>query len=149
MSERKDNYYMSNTPDTAKCKTAVITGQHNFDIPAFHTLLRSLTEIDFYLQDLENLVADTEHVFDQYDAFVFYNFHRTTPQGKMKAMLERLGESKQGIVVMHHALLAFPDWPLWAQVVGIDHRSFEYYHGETVDIEVTAAEHPITQGLTS
>jgi type 1 glutamine amidotransferase len=126
-----------------------VTGQHNFDVPAFHALFRSLPGIDFYIQDLENLVADTEGVFDQYAAFVFYNFHRTTPQGRMKAMLERLGESQQGIVVMHHALLAFPDWPLWSQIVGIEDRSFEYYHGETVDIEVTDADHPISQGLAS
>ena len=47
-----------------KIKTAVITGQHAFDVPAFHALFRSLDEVDFYLQDLDNLAADTERVVE-------------------------------------------------------------------------------------
>ena len=39
----------------SKIKTAVITGQHAFDVPGFHGLFRSIPEIDFYLQDLETL----------------------------------------------------------------------------------------------
>ena len=38
----------------SEIKTAVITGQHAFDVPGFHALFRSIPEIDFYLQDLEN-----------------------------------------------------------------------------------------------
>jgi trehalose utilization protein len=137
-------------PDPTKIATAVVTGQHDFDVPAFHTLFRSLPDIDFYLQDLANLVADTEQVFDQYDVLLFYNFHRPTPEGKARAMLERLGMSQQGIVVLHHALLAFPQWTLWRELVGIDGARFSAYdHDQTVHIEVADADHPITQGMAS
>ena len=50
----------------SKIKTAVITGQHAFDVPGFHGLFRSIPEIDFYLQDLENFAADAGNVRDQY-----------------------------------------------------------------------------------
>ena len=33
----------------SKINTAVITGQHAFDVPGFHGLFRSIPEIDFYL----------------------------------------------------------------------------------------------------
>lgn len=130
-----------------ECVTAVVTGMHAFEVPAFHALFRSLPDVGFYLQDLENLVADEEHVFDQYDVLLFYNMHRDTPQGKAKAVLERLGESTQGIFVLHHALLAFPEWSLWSEIIGIDDRSFEYYHDQTLHIEVADPAHPVTQGL--
>ena len=32
----------------SKIKTAVITGQHAFDVPGFHELFRSIPDIDFY-----------------------------------------------------------------------------------------------------
>ena len=78
-------------------KTAVVTGGHAFDVLAFHSLLRSLPEVDFYLQALENLAADTERVLDQYDVLVFYNMHTATPEGRVRAVLERLRQSDQGI----------------------------------------------------
>jgi trehalose utilization protein len=128
-------------------RTAVITGRHAFDVPAFHALFRSMSEVDFYMQDLENLVADTERAFDQYDVFLFYNMHTATPEGKMRRMLERLGERPQGIFVMHHALLAFPEWPFWSRLCGIQDRSLEYYHDQTLNVEVVDPTHPITQGM--
>jgi type 1 glutamine amidotransferase len=125
-------------------KTAVVTGGHAFDVMAFHTLLHSLPEVDPYLQALENLAADTERVLDQYDVFVFYNMHTTTPEGKVRATLEQLGQSNQGIVIWHHALLAFPEWKPWSRLVGIGDRSLQYYHDETLDIEIADPGHPIT-----
>lgn len=51
-----------------------------------------------------------------YDALVFYNFHQSTPTGQekgwersIKDALERIGKSNHKIVVLHHALLAFPN----------------------------------------
>lgn len=58
----------------SKINTAVITGQHAFDVPGFHGLFRSIPEIDFYLQDLENFAVDAGKVREQYDVLVFYNF---------------------------------------------------------------------------
>ncbi|MYF93859.1 MAG: hypothetical protein F4184_17925, partial [Gemmatimonadetes bacterium] len=72
-------------------KTAVITGQHAFDVPGFHALFRSIPEIDFYLQDLENFAADSGKVREQYDVLVFYNFHRQTPdEGRVREAIEQL-----------------------------------------------------------
>lgn len=141
---------MSVFPDTPQIRTAVVTGNHAFDVPAFHALLRALPEVDFYLQDLANLAADTQGAFDGYDALLFYNFHQPTPQGKTRALLERLGATDQGVVVLHHALLAFPEWSFWSDLCDLQNRgTFSYYHGQTLDLQVTDPEHPTTTGMAS
>lgn len=139
-----------------KIKTAVVTGEHPFDVPALHTLFRDIPLVDFYPQHLDDFVADWGKMRQEYDVVVFYCFHQATPgqeqgwwqQGRREA-LERLGEASQGVLVLHHALLAFPDWPLWSAVCGIADRSFSYHGGQTLGIEVVNAQHPITKGLTA
>jgi type 1 glutamine amidotransferase len=145
---------MTSFQGTSKIKMAVITGQHAFDVPAFHNLLRSMPDVDPYPQELDNFCADVGHVREQYDVLLFYNFHRETPslenaQGRRRRMvLEEPEKTGQGIFVMHHALLAFPDWPPWSRICGIHERAkFGYYEGQNVRIEVANADHPITRGL--
>ena len=148
---------MSETFDTTTTiKTAVVTGQHPFDVPGFHAAFRSLPEIDFYPQHMEDFCAAAADVRESYDAVIFYNFHQATPTGEgpwweagMKGALDRLGETEHGIVVLHHAVLAFPEWDLWTELVGIEDRSFSFHIGETLKIEIANADHPVTQGLES
>ncbi|HEY3342248.1 MAG TPA: hypothetical protein VGK81_09530, partial [Anaerolineae bacterium] len=61
---------------TDKVKTAVITGNHPYDVPAFHDMWRSFPEILFYPQTLDDFVSDAGAVRSQYDVLVFYNFHQ-------------------------------------------------------------------------
>jgi len=51
--------------------------------------------------------------------------------------------------VLHHALLAFPEWQVWNDIVGIQDRSFGYHQNETLTIEVANPDHPITRGLSN
>ncbi|MHB1356477.1 MAG: ThuA domain-containing protein [Anaerolineae bacterium] len=141
------------TSCNSKVKVAVITGGHAYDVPTFQQFLHSLAHIEFYVQNLEDYVNATDR-WGWYDALVFYNFHQATPAGQekgwergIKDSLERIGKSNQGIVVLHHALLAFPNWPFWSEVVGIANRSFDYYHGQQVLTQIANNDHPITQGL--
>lgn len=135
-------------------KLAVVTGRHPFDVPAFHTLFRSIPGVDYYLQDLENYVADVGKVRMSYDAVVFYNFHQDTPApgtewggSSIRAALEQLGETRQGIMVLHHALLAYKQWPLWTDIVGVGERTFGYHANQTLKVHVDDPMHPITRGV--
>lgn len=142
---------------------AVITGEHNFNVPAFHALWHSLPAIDCYVQDLDNFVRDDGKIRSQYDVLIFYNYHLDTPpgneggwwQGGTKEMLEALGETDQGLFVLHHALGAFPQWPFWSELVGIPHQErastleeiMRSASMETLHIEIADAAHPITHDL--
>ena len=136
-------------PKSDKVKTAVISGNHPYEVPQFINLFRSLGSIDFYPQYLENFAADLANVREQYDVILFYNMHIVLDNGPVQAALEKLGETKQGIFCLHHGLLSYPDWSLWSDVVGISNRHFKYYPGQDVCVEITDPNHPITKGLKS
>ena len=126
---------------------AVITGAHTFDVPGFQAAFWSMSDVDVYPQALENFVADHGGVRHQYDVLVFYNFHRPAPDAKTAEALSTLGETQQGIVVLHHALLAFPEWPRWSEICGIENRTFGFHMDQRVPVLVADPSHPITAGL--
>lgn len=146
---------MAGSASNKVIKTAVITGGHDFDVVGFHELFRTLPDVNAYPQNMEDFVTDTANNRDSYDALLFYNMHLTTPgpdQGKlgtrMKEALETLGESRQGIFVLHHGLVAFPDWPLWGEVTGLSRRSDTGgAANQTVQMEIADPDHPITRAM--
>ena len=64
-----------------------------------------------------------------------------------RQVLEHLGETEQGIILLHHAILAYPQWPTWNKIVGIQDRSFDYFDDQTVRTEIATPDHLVTQGL--
>lgn len=131
---------------------AVVTGGHPFNVPAFIGMWRDLEGIDAYVQPMEDWSDDVAGVRDEYDAVVFYNFHQATPTGdetppmhKLKTSLERLGETKQGVVILHHAIAAYLEWPVWSNLVGVEERTPEWHLDQT--LTVAGADHPITAGI--
>jgi type 1 glutamine amidotransferase len=133
---------------TQPIMTAVITGSHPFEVVEFTRLFRTLPGIDFYLQDLENWADDMSHVRDRYEVLLFFNMHREPPDEAVRAALASLGESEQGLFYLHHGMLAFWEWPLWADIVGVHHSGqFGYSIGETVHVQIADPDHPITRGL--
>ena len=139
-----------------KIKTAVITGQHAYDVANFHAVFRNIPEIDFYPLHMEDFVTDTGKGRKEFDVLLFYNMHRQTPMDKddrtEKAMIEvltELGESNQGIFLLHHSILAFPGWGFWSDIVGIKDRSFGFHPNQKISIDVATNQHPITEGVGS
>ena len=134
---------------------AVVTGKHTFDIPGFQQMFSSMSNMEFYLQDLENFVADVGKYNDKYDVVLFYDFHQQTPVADERdgAMIlnsiNKLAENGQGIFVLHHAILAFPNWEIWSQIVGITDRRFGYHGNQTIQTDLMDDSHPITYGLKS
>ncbi len=134
---------------------AVITGGHSYDVPNFHKFFRNLDGIDAYIQHIDDFATSPETVRDHYDVLLFYIMMMEGPtddlpgfRGKPRRALERLGQTDQGIVVMHHGLLAYPQWPQWNALVGINDRQLHgYSHDERLAIHVADNSHPITQGL--
>lgn len=137
-------------------KTAVITGGHAFDVVNFHKLFRRMEGIDAYVQHLDDFAVAPQEVRDSYDVVVFYIMMTKGPideglpwyWGKPKTALENLGKTEQGIVVLHHAILAYPEWPLWDELVGIQNRKFGFYMDQDLSFKVTPSSHVITEGIT-
>jgi type 1 glutamine amidotransferase len=131
-------------------RVAVVTGGHTYDVLNFHRLFRALAGVDAYIQHMEDFVATPEPVRDQYDVVLCYHMlMQGPPDGPVKAALEHLGVTAQGIVVMHHALLAYPAWPTWSELVGIGDRRFGFHYNQRIQVQVARSPHPIIQGLQS
>jgi len=137
-------------------RVAVVTGCHPFDVRAFTRLFRELPGIDAYIQHLDDFVADVGRARDWYQAVVFYHFHQELPDDTaqnpwwrrgVRASLERLGTTEQGIVVLHHGLVAYRGWPFWSEVVGIKERGTGFTPDQEIQVQVVDSQHPITAGV--
>jgi hypothetical protein len=137
-------------------KAAVVTGGHSFDVVNFHALFRAFADIDAYVQHMDDFASASQNCRRSYDVIVFYTMFREGPSddgqpwfaGKPEEALTQLGDTEQGILVLHHALLAYPDWALWRALTGIDGREIEPFPNQSVHVEVADPSHPITSGLT-
>ena len=141
------------TDEPIRC--AVITGGHGYDVLNFHRFFRGLAGVDAYIQHMDDFASARASVRDGYDAVLFYTMLMDGPTddggpwyaGRPKTALERLGETEQGIIFLHHAILAYPQWPVWSEMVDIRDRSFGHHPEQTLRVEIASSEHPITRGM--
>ena len=145
---------MADTSVNTPVKTAVVTGGHPFDVVNFHHLCEGLEGVRAYVQHIDDFASSSEQERDSYECVVFYTMLREVPDdagpgyaGKPRTALEHLGETRQGILLLHHAILGSAGWPLWNAMVGIEDRSFGYHHDQSVHVEMANREHPITRGV--
>jgi len=139
---------MSSFDTSPKPKVAIVTGGHPFDVPGFRDLFQSMTRIEAYIQHMEDWVADAARIRSLYDAVVFYHMYRPMPDEATRTAMEGLGKSDTGVVVLHHALLSWPDWSLWTEITGLpDRGEFRFDMDQTIRTDIAVTDHPITQGL--
>lgn len=139
----------------SEIKLAVITGGHSYDVVNFHKLFRSMKGLDVYMQNIDDFASSPKEVRQSYDVTLFYIMMMDGPKneelpwyaGKPLDALSQLGETRQGILILHHAILAYPQWQQWNDMVGIADRKFGYHIGETVNSHVADKSHPITKGM--
>lgn len=128
-------------------QVAVITGGHLFDVIEFQKLWWSLGGVQAFVQHIDDFCGSADATRAAYDAVVFYTMPPGRPVGSHE-VLARLGEDGRGVVLLHHGILAYPDWAAWGELVGIPDRSFHgYHHDRMLTVRVEAPEHPITAGL--
>jgi type 1 glutamine amidotransferase len=136
-------------------RVAVVTGAHPYDVLGFHGLFNSLGGVVPYIQHMDDFTSSSDEIRNGYDVVLFYTMLKKSPddeaatwyQGKPMSALASLCQGGQGILVLHHAILAFPEWQLWSDLVGIEDRSFGYHIGQNIHVDIGNAEHPITAGL--
>ncbi|MBB6429463.1 ThuA domain-containing protein [Algisphaera agarilytica] len=141
---------MSDSP----IRLAVIIGDHPFDVPAFYDMLRSMPDVDPYVQNLEDFTADFGKVAETYDVVLFYNFHQNDPAKELPWFkrdifegLEKLGRPGQGVFLLHHGCVAFKQWQVWTELSGWPQRGLIPHHDETVNTFVADRDHPVTAGV--
>lgn len=132
-------------------QAAIIESAHPFDVPGWHQLFRSYAFLDYYPQPLENWLADWGKCRNDYDVALFYNMNMEKAESplaqQMEEALEEFSQKGKGICILHHALIAFPENPLYASATGLTNRSLDYFVDQRLQVEIANPKHPICQGL--
>jgi uncharacterized protein len=140
-------------------KVLVITGGHGFETEPFFRLFRDNASIIFAAaeQGTDSATAWERDDLATFDVVVLYDMPRSiTPvqQASMRALFER----GTGLVVLHHALVSFQDWPDYERIIGGRYPEppkgqpavsdkIGYEHDVEVPVTIVDAAHPITAGM--
>jgi len=140
-----------------KINVLVLTGGHGFKAEPFFKMFQDNPEITF-TADKQVKAAEGYDRPDLYnfDVVVLYDAPSNITDDE-RARFLGLFDRGIGVVVLHHAYLAYPTWPEYERIAGgsyvytqgqIDHGLKSSNYKGNVDIPVTVvAKHPVTAGL--
>ena len=134
----------------AVVRTLVVTGGHEYPT-SFYTLFEQPGVA--WDHAVSNEEAFRKDLRGRYDALVLYDMSSAlsdTGKGNFRAFAESGG----GIVVLHHAIVSYPDWSWYHDLVGgryvdpgtASQPASTYLHDQDLDVRV-AAPHPISTGV--
>ena len=146
-------------PCAKTVKAVVVTGGHDFEREAFFDMFRHFNDVLF----VEAPQRDDSEIFEDidnwpYDVIVLYNMTQRISD-KRRANFIRLLDEGVGVVVLHHALASFQDWPEYRKIVGgryyledtelagVKYLRGAYEHGVDFTVEVVDKSHPVTKGI--
>jgi len=141
-----------------KLKVLIVSGGHGFNQPAFFQMFKDNPDIAY----TEVKHQKTSEVYDRedllsYDVLVLYDFwQKITDEQKKK--FESLFDKGVGLVVLHHALANYQDWPKFEEVVGGKFVMRDEVRdgakvprsgtgGGPLNIHVCSKDHPITKDM--
>lgn len=138
--------------DSKPLRLLVVTGGHSYPT-SFYTLFEGWAGME-WTHAVSNHEAFRSDLREKFDALVLHDMSQEISDAEKKNLVEYL-ESGKGMVVLHHAIADYQDWPWWwRQVVGGkyllkadgDLPGSTYKHDQEFSI-LPAAPHPITAPL--
>jgi type 1 glutamine amidotransferase len=138
--------------EAAPLRLLVVTGGHDYPT-SFYTLFDDPAK---FLWDhaTSNHQAFQSDLREKYDVLVLYDMSTEISEAEKKNLVDFL-ESGKGLVVLHHAILDYPQWEWWwRDVVGGKYLAnpeggmpaSTYLHDQEIDVE-PALKHPILTGI--
>ena len=147
-------------PVATKLRVAVLTGGHGYDKKAFPQVFKGHADLACELRERKkgqpSVFADVADW--PYDVMVLYNFNQRLSEPERANFLKLLDKGV-ALVVLHHAIAAYPSWPDWEKIIGakyylkptevdgVPHGRSVWKHGVDMKIHVADPDHPITKGL--
>jgi len=143
----------------AKLKVAVVTGGHDFSEKPFLSLFEGNEGIEF----THVVLKDDSELFEDisawpYQVIVLYNMTQKISEKRQQNFVKLLDKGV-GLVVLHHAIADYTEWPEFRKIIGaryflqdvtengVAHPRSQYEHGVDYKIHVVDPSHPITQGV--
>lgn len=144
----------------AKIKTLVVTGGHGFQKEPFFKMFADNGEIEFTAAAHAQTNASVYERDDllNYDVVVLYDMPQKITEAQ-KAKFMALFDEGVGLVVLHHALVSYQNWPEYEHIIGGRYQEPDpnkggkvteavgWKHDEDIPVVVIATNHPVTAGV--
>ena len=143
---------LAQAPAPPALRVLVVTGGHSYPT-SFYSLFEqpgitwdhAVSSEEAYRRDLR----------ERYDVLVLHDMPKTLSETGMRHF-QAFAESGKGIVVIHHALVSYPEWEWYRDLIGGRYLetpaggmpASTYRHDETMRIAV-AKPHAVTEGLSA
>lgn len=136
----------------APWRVLVVTGGHDYPT-SFYSLFEGYDDIEWQ-HATSNHEAFKSGIRDKFDALVLYDMAMEISEEEKKNLVEFL-ESNKGLVVLHHAILDYPEWDWWWRgVVGGKYLTkpeggmpaSTYLHDQELFVE-PVIKHPVLAGI--
>ena len=143
-----------------KIRVLIVTGGHGFETNAFFAVFNNNPDITYTAVEHPNAQAWFKpDAARQYDVVVTYDNYQEISD-EAKADFVSLIKGGKGLVVVHHGIGSYLDWPEYWKIMGM-----RWYHTNTVvdgvvkfsypsdsvenhfRVHVADPEHPVTRGL--
>lgn len=140
-------------------RVLLVTGGHDYDTNQLLQVFRDNPNITFthVAHPQPPVWLDADHA-RQWDVLVLYDFWQDIDDPTKSNFLARLQEGK-GLVVLHHAIADYQNWPEYERVIGARYyladtmrdgvkklRSL-WQHDVDFHLHVAAPDHPVTRGV--
>jgi len=143
-----------------KIRVLVVTGGHDFEKEPFFKMFKDSPDITYQAFEHPNahrwLKAD---VANRYDVLVLYDMWQPITDEAKADFVQRLKDGK-GLVVLHHAIASYQDWPEYRKIIGaryylkkmevdgVEKPRSAFKHDVHFKIHVADPNHPVTGGIT-
>ena len=127
----------------------VVTGGHGFHEEPFWEVFNSFENFSYdavtFPDSFKYLSVEGAK---NHDALVFYDMWQEISPAQQTAYLGLLNHGK-AVVSLHHALISFPAWGEYTQIVGGYFRTDEgtVEHNVRYTVQITEPNHPVTKGI--
>jgi len=143
-----------------KIRVLLVTGGHAFEKEPFFKLFKDNPDITYQAVEHPNAHAMFKaEAASQYNVIVMYDFNQKITEEAKADFVARLKEGK-GLVVLHHAIAAYPEWPEYWNIIGahyylaatningVEKPRSTWREGMHFRIHIADPNHPVTLGLT-
>lgn len=144
-----------------KTKVLIITGGHGYQKEPFFKVFQDNTSISFtHAAQGKTATAYEREDLLAYDVVVLYDYMLTNITEVQKTKFLSLFDKGTGLVVLHHALCSYQDWPEYEKIIGGKYLmkeevkegdmvfpSSDYQHDVDYSVHIVAKDHPITAGM--
>jgi uncharacterized protein len=143
----------------AKLKVLVVTGGHGFETNQFFRVFAENPDITFTnaIQARTSSTAYDREDLLSYNCIVLYDMVQNISEAQ-KAKFLSLFEKGVGLVVTHHALVSYQNWPEFERIMGGTYPEPQdkkgkvtpelgYEHDVDVPVVIVAKDHPVTAGV--